>query len=183
MSIEPPNPILHLSNHVVRPYYPGDVEAIAKEANNPQIARWLRNQFPQPYTREAAKTWIAITTAASPTLDFAICRREDNVAIGAIGLNTKGDVYYRTMEIGYWVGQDHWGKGIATEALSAVTAWAFEHFGHVVRLEAEVYEGNEPSQRVLLKAGYELEGRRRKAAEKNGVLLDLLLFCTLRGKP
>ncbi|KAF7591701.1 hypothetical protein BBP40_001214 [Aspergillus hancockii] len=178
--MDPPPAFLHLNNYLIRPYHIGDIEAIAKEANNPQIARWLRNQFPQPYSLEEAKNWVSIANSSSPTLNFAICRQEDNVLVGSIGLTPKGDVYYRTMEIGYWLGQDHWGKGIATQALSALTRWAFENFGHILRLEAEIYEGNEASQRVLVKAGYELEGRRRKAAEKNGVVLDVLMFATFR---
>ncbi|KAE8386446.1 hypothetical protein BDV23DRAFT_175424 [Aspergillus alliaceus] len=182
--MEAPTPILQLSNYVVRPYYPGDIEAISREANNPQIARWLRNQFPHPYSLDDAKAWISLANSASPVLDFAICLREDNVAIGSIGLKAKGDVYYRTMEIGYWLGQDHWGKGIATEVLSAMTAWAFENFAHVLRLEAEVYEPNKASQSVLAKVGYELEGRRRKAVEKNGVVMDALIFyVTPLGEP
>ncbi|KAB8219094.1 hypothetical protein BDV33DRAFT_192245 [Aspergillus novoparasiticus] len=168
--MEAPTPIIELSNYFIRPFYPGDVEAISKEGNNPEIARWLRNRFPDPYTIEDAKAWISIATSSSPILDFVISRREDNVAIGAIGFKARDDVYYRTMEIGYWLGQDHWGKGIATEALSAMTAWAFENFTHVLRLEAEVYDGNDGSQRVLVKAGYELEGRRKKAVEKNGIV-------------
>ncbi|KAB8068561.1 acyl-CoA N-acyltransferase [Aspergillus leporis] len=178
--MEPPPAILHLSNHLIRPFYTGDIEALAEEANNPEIGRWLRNRFPQPYSLEDAKTWVWIANSSLPILNFAICRQEDNVAIGSIGLTAKEDVYYRTMEIGYWLGQDHWGKGIATEALSALTSWAFENFGHVLRLEAEIYDGNEASQKVLLKAGYELEGRRRKAVEKNGVVMDALMFVTFR---
>ncbi|OGM41353.1 acetyltransferase [Aspergillus bombycis] len=160
--MDAPTPILQLSNHLIRPFYAGDVEAIAKEGNNPEIARWLRSRFPEP------------TPSKTPS------RREDNIAIGSIGLKARDDVYYRTMEIGYWVGQDHWGKGIATEAISAMTAWAFENFAHVLKLEAEVYDGNEASQKVLVKAGYQFEGRRRKAVEKKGVVLDTLNFCTFR---
>lgn len=178
--MEAPTPILQFSNYLIRPFYPGDVEAIAKEGNNPEIARWLRSRFPEPYTIEDAKSWISIATASSPILDFVISRRQDNIAIGAIGLKARDDVYYRTMEIGYWLGQDHWGKGIATEALSAMTAWAFENFTYVLKLEAEVFDGNEASQKVLMKAGYELEGRRRKAVEKKGVVMDTLNFCTFR---
>ncbi|KAB8258489.1 hypothetical protein BDV32DRAFT_139566 [Aspergillus pseudonomiae] len=180
--MEAPTPILQLSNHLIRPYYAGDVEALAKEGNNPEIARWLRSRFPEPYTIEDAKDWISIANSASPVLNFAISRREDNIAIGSIGLKARDDVYYRTMEIGYWVGQDHWGKGIATEALSAMTAWAFKSFPHVLRLEAEVYDGNEASQKVLAKAGYQLEGRRRKVVEKKGIVMDTLNFCTFRAE-
>ncbi|KAE8377495.1 hypothetical protein BDV26DRAFT_281787 [Aspergillus bertholletiae] len=182
--MEAPAPILQFSDYLIRPFYPGDIEAIVKEGNNPEIARWLRSRFPEPYTVEEAQAWIAIATSASPILDFVISRQEDNVAIGSIGLKAREDVYYRTMEIGYWLGQDHWGKGIATEALSAVTAWAFQTFTHVLKVEAEVYDGNKASQRVLVKAGYELEARRRKAIEKKGVVMDALHFyVTPLGEP
>lgn len=84
------------------------------------------------------------------------------------------------MQIGYWLGEEHWRQGIATEAVSAASDWVFGEFGHVLRLEAEVYEGNEGSVRVLEKAGFVFEARSRNAIEKWGVVRDLLVYCKLR---
>lgn len=84
------------------------------------------------------------------------------------------------MQIGYWLGEPHWGQGIATDAVRGFSDWAFEHFAHLVRLEAEVFEGNDGSVRVLEKAGFAFEGRQRMAIEKMGDVRDLLVFVRFR---
>ncbi|KAL3461182.1 acyl-CoA N-acyltransferase [Aspergillus heterothallicus] len=160
---------------------PTDGPSLAHHANNPLIAKWMRNAFPDPYTLEGAESWITFTEAQSPKLDFAICtstRENESVVIGAIGLKAKEDIYRRTMEIGYWVGEEFWGRGIASEALVGFLWWVFarEEFGHVGRVEAEVFEGNTGSCKVLEKVGFVLEGRRRGAVEKKGVVLDVLIY-------
>ncbi|CAM1505170.1 Fc.00g108070.m01.CDS01 [Cosmosporella sp. VM-42] len=172
-------PILRLRKCLIRSYEENDAEVIAKEANNPEIAKWMRNTFPHPYSVEDARKWISIATSASPVLNFAICRL-DNTVVGSIGLKAYDDIHYRTVEIGYWLGQDHWNQGIATEALSAFTEWTFDNFTHVLRIEAEVFEGNKGSARALDKTGYVFEARKKKAIEKWGVVLDVLIYCTFR---
>lgn len=173
-------PILRLNSCLVRAYNEGDVESLAKAANNPQIARWMRNTFPQPYTTEDAKKWISIATAPSPLRDFAICQLDGSAVIGSIGLKARDDIHYRTMEIGYWICEDHWHQGIATEVVTAFSNWAFDNFKHVLRLEAEVFEGNLASGRVLGKAGFEFEARQRAAIEKLGRVMDTLTYTKLR---
>ncbi|PGH03180.1 hypothetical protein GX51_04215 [Blastomyces parvus] len=175
------NPTWDLQKCRIRPCRETDAEALAVEANNPKIARYMRNRFPSPYTLESAREFITSPSASeSPLSVFAISRPADDRMIGTIGLTFQEDIYYRTMEIGYWIGEDHWNQGIGTEALSAFSDWLFEKFAHILRLEAHVFEGNEASGRVLEKAGYVLEGRRRKAVEKCEAVLDLLTYCKLR---
>lgn len=135
-------------------------------------------------------------------LNFAICRpvhdhdhdhdyndEENNtnesptsIVIGAIGLRPFTDIHHRTMEIGYWLGEAHWNQGIMTEAIKCFSDWTFaqEHFAHVVRLEAEVFEGNEASGSALEKAGYFWEGESRNAVEKNGVVMGLARYVRFR---
>ena len=175
-----PEPILRLRKCLIRPYDESDAEAIAKEANSPEIARWMRNTFPQPYGVGDAAKWISMATSVSPLRDFAICRLDGKTVLGGIGLKTRDDIHYRTMEIGYWLGKDYWRQGIATEAVSAFSDWAFENFDWVLRLEAEVFEGNEGSARVLEKAGYVFEARKRAAVEKWGVVMNVLTYCKFR---
>jgi RimJ/RimL family protein N-acetyltransferase len=175
-----PEPILRLRKCLIRPYVEGDAEGAAQHADNPAIARWMRDSFPHPYTIEDARRWISIATSGSPTRDFVICRLDGTTVVGSIGLKPRGDIDYRTMGLGYWVGEDHWGQGIATEAVSAFCDWAFEHFDKVLRLEAEVFEGNVGSTRVLEKAGFVLESVKRNAAEKAGVVINVLMYCKLR---
>jgi RimJ/RimL family protein N-acetyltransferase len=164
----------------MRAYDKGDVKSLAKAANNPKIARWMRNTFPQPYTTDDSKAWISIAISTSPIRDFAICQPDGSAVIGGIGLKARDDIHYRTMEIGYWLCEDHWNRGIATEAVTAFSDWAFDKFDILLRLEAEVFEGNVASGRVLEKAGFVFEARQKKAIEKLGTVMDALTYCKFR---
>lgn len=179
-SRKPPKSILLLRKCLIRSLFEGDAEALAREANNPAIARWMRNTFPQPYGIDDAAKWISIASSASPVRDFAICRLDNNTVIGAIGLKPQDDIHYRTMQIGYWLGEDHWHQGIASEAISVFTDWTFEQFKHLLRLEAEVFEGNDASARALEKAGYTFEAEKKKAIEKMGAVMSVLVYCKFR---
>lgn len=176
----PPEPILRLPTCLIRAYNQGDVTSLATAANNPKIAKWMRNAFPQPYTHSDAKSWITIANSASPVRDFAICDPAGSAVIGGVGLKARDDIHYRTMEIGFWLAEDHWKRGIATEAVAAFSEWAFERFDFLVRLEAEVFEGNAASGRVLEKTGFAFEARQRNAVEKSGVVMDTLTYCKFR---
>ncbi|KKZ67427.1 hypothetical protein EMCG_06878 [[Emmonsia] crescens] len=171
------NLVWNLQKCLIRRYRESNADALSVEANNSKIAKYMRNVFPYPYTIEDARSLISSSTAESPVSHFALCRLSDDRLIGSIGLTLKEDIYYRTMEMGYWIGEDHWNQGICTKAASVFSEWVFENFEHILRLEANVFEGNEGSGRVLEKAGFELEGRRHKAVEKDGVVLDI---CKLR---
>ena len=140
----------------------------------------MRNTFPQPYRIDDAAKWISIASSASPLRDFAICRLDNNTVIGGIGLKTQDDIHYRTMQIGYWLGEDHWHQGIALEAISMFTEWTFERFEHVLRLEAEVFEGNNASARALEKAGYTFEAEKKNAIEKMGAVMSVLVYRKFR---
>ncbi|KAK0733999.1 acyl-CoA N-acyltransferase [Lasiosphaeria miniovina] len=177
---QPGHPILTLSRCVIRPFAASDAAALQAAADDPAIARQMRNACLAP-----------ITSAEDPLLNFAICTPPDHagttIVCGGIGLKRLADVESRTLEVGYWLGRDVWGRGIATEALAAFTRWAFEHVvdpaaagGPVQRIEACVFGDNDASARVLTKAGYVLEGSRRKAGFKNGKPFDIRLFGILR---
>ncbi|RFN44767.1 putative n-acetyltransferase p20 [Fusarium flagelliforme] len=174
-----PETILQLESCAVRAYKEGDAESLAKAANNPKIARYMRNTFPHPYEIPDAKKWISIANTP-PLHDFAICSPDSSIVIGGIGLKARDDIHYRTMEIGYWICEDYWYRGIATEVVRAFSDWAFDNFGHLVRLEAEVFEGNLASCRVLEKSGFELEGRKRAAVEKMGIVMDTSTYSKIR---
>ncbi|KAJ7348810.1 acyl-CoA N-acyltransferase [Mycena albidolilacea] len=176
---ESPMPILTLSRSIIRPYHVLDAPSIAREANNPLIAQWMRNLFPDPYTLLDAESWISIATKTLPLRNFAITR-PDGTYVGGIGLKPLADVESRTMEIGYWIGEAHWGAGIMTEAVIAFSRWSFETIPELLRLEAGIFGGNEGSMAVLRKAGYTFEGRRRNAVFKNGKVLDFHMFALLR---
>lgn len=157
----------------VRSHRTDDAESLARYANNRNVSRTLRDRFPFPYTLADAREWLEGAMQASPESDFAIASPSE--LIGGIGLTFGSDVYRRSAEVGYWLGEPFWGRGIATAALIAVTDYVFaEH--DLVRIEAAVYETNPASARVLVKAGYEFEGRLRKSVTKDGQTLDELMY-------
>lgn len=199
----PPPPLLTLQTCTIRPYHPTDAASIAHHGNNPLIAQWMTNHFPHPYTPEKAHEWIAMNLSAAsnpsnphdpPSPSAAAARDEvswphplnyaitlpNGECIGSIGLKTGADVYARSAEVGYWLGEAAWGRGIATEATAAFVAWAFGHIGALERLGAGVYGGNGASARVLEKCGFVREGVLRRAVWKGGALLDLEVWGLLR---
>ena len=166
-----------LDRSALRPWRRGDEASLVRHANNRRVWINLVDLFPHPYTLDAARWWIETGSRMEGRVAFAIV--VDGEAAGGIGLERGGDVYRGTAEIGYWLGEAHWGRGIATEALRAVTSWAFATLD-LVRLEAGVFEWNPASARVLEKAGYTLEARHRKAVTKDGRTIDRLLYARLR---
>ena len=166
---------LQLSRARLRPPRPGDERSIAYYANNPRIWRNLRDTFPHPYSLADAEEWIA--RAKDREGSFVI--EVGGQAVGGLGLRPGEDVWRRSVEIGYWLGEEHWGQGIATEAVQAATAYAFRAFD-ATRVHAGVFAWNPASARVLEKAGYELEGRLRRAVFKDGEVVDELIYGIVR---
>jgi RimJ/RimL family protein N-acetyltransferase len=100
-------------------------------------------------------------------------------AVGGIGLRMQDDIHKRSAEIGFWLGEEHWGQGIMTDAVKAVADHAFRHLD-VCRIYALVFEHNAASARVLEKSGFVSEARLRKGATKNGTTFDELLYALVR---
>src|SRR5437773_4772993 len=153
----------------VRSWLAGDVASLVTHANNRQIWINLRDRFPHPYTKADARAFIRAVRGLEPETNFAIA--VDEAAIGGIGYQLQPDVDRVSAEIGYWVGESCWGRGIATDALVALTRYAIEHHG-LTRLFALPFAHNTASCRVLEKAGYVREGYLRRSAIKDGVVLD-----------
>jgi len=162
-----------LKKCVLREWQWQDKASLIKNADNIKIARMVKDRFPHPYNNTAADDWLRIVTAENPQTNFAIVI--NNKAVGGIGFESQGDIFRRSAEIGYWLGEAYWGKGIMTEAVIAVTAYAFQQFD-LCRLYAGVFATNSASVRVLEKAGYLFEGRLRKSITKYGETIDQLLF-------
>ena len=168
---------LKLTKSTLRPWRTGDEESLARHANNRKIWRNLRDAFPHPYTNENAEWWIRVAGSADPITSFAI--EVEDEAVGGMGVVLKDDVFRRSAEIGYWLGEEFWGRGIVTEALRAMTDYAFATWD-LCRIFAGVFEWNPGSARVLEKAGYELEARSRRAVTKDGETIDELIYVILR---
>ncbi len=191
-----PTPILTLAKCTIRAFHPSDAPALAREANNPAVAALLRSSFPQPYTLADAESWIKLCSAPSPPRNYAIflsanpdldtdtdTESTHGPLCGGIGLAPlPSPDEQRTLEIGYWLGASHWGRGIMSEAVAGFVRWAFATFptSELGRLEAHVYVPNGASAAVLVKNGFLLEGVRRRAAEKNGEVCDVGVYGLLR---
>ncbi len=167
---------LSIGDWQIRPFSPGDVDAIARYANNRRVWINLRDGFPHPYTAGDAEKWISFAVSQKPLLNFAIASPGE--AIGAIGLNILPDVHRKCAEIGYWIGEPFWGRGICSAALQVLTRYAFRELD-LVRIQAAVFEWNPASMKVLEKGGYRQEGRLRKAVFKDGQIIDAVLYAIL----
>ena len=162
---------------LIRPWAENDLSDLVRHANNINIWNNLRNYFPHPYTEAAGKDWLDKTIGAIPLVNFAI--ELEGEIVGGIGLILNSDVYIHTAEMGYWIGEAHWGKGIATEAIRQMLEYTFYYFD-IIRIYAEVFENNKASMKVLEKNGFYLEGVRRKAVLKNSTIMDDYIWVKLR---
>jgi len=168
---------IDLDEWCIRSFVAGDAEAIVQHANNRRISINLRDRFPYPYTRADAEAFLNLAWAQQPESDFAIA--SPSGVIGGIGFHRQTDVYRLSAEIGYWVGEPFWGRGIATRAVRAFGDWVFATTP-LVRLYAHVFDWNPASARVLEKAGFTLEGRMRRSVIKDGKIIDQLVYGRVR---
>lgn len=168
---------IELRQSTLRPWHPDDVAALVHHANNRNIWRNVRDRFPHPYTIEAAEMWISIANdnPYEPALAIAV----NGEAVGGIGLIFGQDIDRRSAEIGYWLSEEYWGRGIVTEAVQGLTKYAFQHFD-LARIWACVFAWNPGSMRVLEKAGYAREGILRQAATKDGQTIDVVMYAIVR---
>ena len=155
-----------------------DAESVVRHANSINVARQLRDRFPHPYTRANASAFLKATLSAPEPSNLAI--DVDGEAIGAIGYVPGVDVERFSAEIGYWLGESYWGRGIVTEALMLVTDHVFDAF-NMLRLFALPFADNAGSIRVLEKAGYAREAVLRSSSVKYGQPRDQLLYARVNG--
>lgn len=146
-----------------------DLAALIRLANNKKIWDNLRNYFPHPYTQLDADQFLEKLIQEEPKLTFAIDHQ--NQFCGIIGLNKQSDVYEKSLEMGYWLGEEYWNMGIASKAVKLITQYATQELGFE-RIFTSVYAYNKASMRVLEKNNYILEGVFRKAVYKNENYVD-----------
>jgi ribosomal-protein-alanine N-acetyltransferase len=147
----------------------GDVTALARHANNRNIWINLRDAFPHPYTTRDARHYLRSVRRHAPETLFAIAVGDQ--AVGGAGFVLRGDIERVSAEIGYWLAEPLWGRGIATEAVTALTQYAIATHA-LTRVYALPFAWNAASCRVLEKSGYVLEARLRRSAIKDGKLTD-----------
>lgn len=155
----------------------GDRERFVALANDYDVWKQLYDRFPHPYTAADAEEWIALNAERTTLSTFAIC--DDAGPIGSAGLTLREADYRHSAEIGYWLGQPYWGRGIMPVAVKALVRYGFETLG-LIRLEAHIFARNQQSARVLEKVGFKREGLLRQASMKEGEALDNVLYALLK---
>ena len=162
---------------VLRPWHPDDLDDLVRFANNPAIARNMTDQFPHPYSAENGKTFIAFAISETPPRILTI--EVEGHAAGGIGLHPQADIHRKNAELGYWLAEPYWGKGIITRAIGQMVEYGFEQWDFD-RIFARPFGTNIGSQRALEKAGFVLEARFEKTLFKNGEYLDELIYAVRR---
>ena len=165
------------SGWLIREWREGDLASLVRYANNRNVWINLRDRFPHPYPEADGRDWIARCLESGPLTHFAIATTD--VAIGGIGLTLQDNVYRRSAELGYWLGEPFWGRGIMTLAAHAIVEWAFPELD-VRRIYSSVFPWNPAPSRALEKAGFSFEGRRKGAVLKDGQITDELLYGLVR---
>lgn len=163
----------------LRAWTEADAESCAAEANSARVAQYLRDAFPHPYSVDDARAFIAFCRAQDPARALMRCIDVGGRAVGSISVAAGTDVYARSAELGFWLGEAHWGRGTATRAVRQVCAAAFAALG-VVRVHAEVFAPNAASHAVLRRAGFVCEGVHRRAVYKNGVFYDTHTYALVK---
>ena len=150
-----------------------DADSIAKYANNMKVSENLKERFPFPYNKKNAVEFIESVSKTNNAIIFAIVVNDE--AVGAIGLHLQMDIYKKTVELGYWLGEDFWNKGIMSSAVKEVLAYTKRNL-NVIKIFAKVFECNHASAKVLEKNGFLLEARLKKQIYKNNFVMDELIY-------
>ncbi len=168
---------MNSSQITLRPLQQTDKQQFAKLLNNKRILDNLRDHIPYPYTENDALRFFDYVANTEVEKVFAVIYNND--LCGVVSLVLQKDVHQHSAEIGYWLGEPFWGKGIASKIVAMITKYGFEKL-HLKRIYAIVFEGNKASMRVLEKNGYQKEGVLVKAILKNEKLLDEFRFYKLK---
>ncbi len=165
--------LLCMTAFLLRPWNIQDLDDLVKNANNINVARNMTNQFKHPYTKEAGLAFIEYANKETPINIFAIEIEEH--ACGGIGIHPKQDIECKNAELGYWLGEPFWGRGIITSAIRQMVEYAFKAW-EIERIFARPFGTNIGSQKALEKAGFTLEARFNKTLYKHGEYVDELVY-------
>lgn len=169
--------IIKCDKCILRKWKCSDLESMVKNADNYKIASNLRDAFPYPYTIEDGKEWIEFAKNEEWGYYFAITINDE--AVGGIGLIVGKDIERKSSEVGYWLGEDYWGKGIVSSALKGIVTFAFNEL-MLERIFAVPLEHNTASRKVLEKNSFVLEGILRNSVIKSGKMYNQALYAKIR---
>lgn len=170
-------PVIECSTFQLRPWVASDLESLLEQANNRNVWRNLRDLFPHPYTVADAHKWLEFATSAAAEGTYAI--DVAGKAVGTISVERGSEIEQFAAEIGYWLGESYWGRGIVSEGVGRVAQLALADPG-IVRLYAPVFAWNARSMRVLENNGFVRECIMRKAGFKDGTLIDRVIYARTR---
>jgi ribosomal-protein-alanine N-acetyltransferase len=174
-----PDPPISLSGFRLRPWVATDVSALVAAWRDPDMHRWMPEET-NPFEAEQARGFIddaATHLATGKAVALAIADESTDQAVGSLTLHVWGP---RHWNLGYWVAADQRGHGLATEAATKLSRWAFAANPNLARLSLYTMPGNEPSQRVAEHAGFRREGLLRRWGDVNGEQLDWIMFSLIR---
>ncbi|MDR2907998.1 MAG: GNAT family N-acetyltransferase [Bacteroidales bacterium] len=166
-------------NITIRPWQIEDAADLALALNNKKVQDNLRDGIPYPYTLNDAKDFITLMLNAEKDSQYAWAIANDDKAIGSIGAFRQANIHCRTAEMGYYIAEPYWGKGIGTTAVKLACDFVFSQTD-IIRIYAEPFSTNIPSCRILEKAGFVFEGTLRQNAIKNGTVLDMNMYAIVK---
>ncbi len=161
----------------LRPWRISDLENLVKYGNNKNIADNMTDGFPHPYTEHAGAAFIERISLDQPLKVLAITFNDE--VIGSIGVFPLQDIFRKNAELGYWIAEPFWNKGVATNAIGLMTDYGFSTFD-LTRIFARPFGTNKGSQKALEKAGFVLEARFSDTFIKNGEFKDELVYAIRR---
>lgn len=170
---------MEISNYILRDFTSDDVDSIAENADNINVSKYLSDPFPHPYTLKDAHEFVEIFIPNLAGKVFAI--DVGGKAIGAIGVHLQHNEHMMNGELGYWLGEAYWNKGIISSAIPRVVKYGFDKF-EIHKIYAKVFEPNKISCIVLVKNGFKLEARLVENAVKNGQYVDELIYTKFKEK-
>lgn len=161
----------------LRRWRAGDLEALLRHADDPELVRGLSDRFPNPYTRADGEAFLAgqVVDLGEPVLAIEI----GGEACGSIGTRQGRGERDHGAELGYWLARVHWGRGVMRRVVALYLPWAMQALG-LSRMQANVLDTNPASARVLQLNGFVEEGVLRGAVRKPDGLHDLRVFGLLR---
>lgn len=163
----------------IRKWKLSDAKDLAIALSNRKIQDNLRDGLPYPYTEKDGKDYISDMLSANEDDTFAFAVTADNKVVGSIGVFRQGNIHRQTAELGYYVAEEYWSRGIMTEAIKQICEYVFSK-SDILRIYAEPFAYNIASCRVLEKAGFQYEGTLRSNAVKNGEVIDMKMYSLLR---
>ena len=163
----------------IRKWKLSDAKDLAIALSNRKVQDNLRDGLPYPYTEQDGKDYISDMLSANEDDTFAFAITADNKVVGSISVFRQGNIHRQTAELGYYVAEEYWSRGIMTEAVKQICEYVFSK-SDILRIYAEPFAYNIASCRVLEKAGFQYEGTLRSNAVKNGKVIDMKMYSLLR---